>query len=108
MQAQEHSFQAARASNTKYEGQNKKKIWGKGAQIKQKQFRNKQDISKPMIILGEIREDSASVNKEQAPIFFFNFFKNIQEKKKKKQFWELEKERENSTVVLVDNTEEIS
>ena len=61
----------------------KKKIWGKGAQIKQKQFRNKQDISKPMIILGEIREDSASVNKEQAPIFFFNFFKNIQEKKKK-------------------------
>ena len=37
-----------------------------------------------MIILGEIREDSASVNKEQAPIFFFNFFKNIQEKKKKR------------------------
>ena len=62
----------------------KKKIWGKGAQIKQKQFRNKQDISKPMIILGEIREDSASVNKEQAPIFFFNFLKNIQEKKKKR------------------------
>ena len=85
----------------------KKEIWGKGAQIKQKQFRNKQDISKPMIILGEIREDSASVNKEQAPIFFFNFLKNIQEKKKK-EFWELEKERENSTLVLVDNTEEIS
>ena len=60
-----------------------------------------------MIILGEIREDSASVNKEQAPIFFFNFLKNIQEKKKK-EFWELEKERENSTLVLVDNTEEIS
>ena len=41
------SFQAIRASNAEYEGQNIKKIWGKGAQTKQKQFRNKQDISKP-------------------------------------------------------------
>lgn len=66
MQAQAHkvSRQPEHPIQNRKAKTNKKKIWGKGAQIKQKQFRNKQDISKPMIILGEIREDSASVKKE--------------------------------------------
>lgn len=45
----------------------KKKNWERGAQIKQKRFRKKEDISKPYSYPC-IREDTALLKKEQAPI----------------------------------------
>lgn len=77
---------------------------GERAQIKQKQFRKKEDISKPYSYPC-IREDTAPLKKEQAPIKIKKKLKNIQEIKRT---LELIKERENSTGGLVNNIEEIS